>query len=78
MDEPVDYAAVAAHLMATQGVGSIDIPNAYHPTWLDNTRVKFDLKWRPHIDLANLIDAVWTYNRAPTIHGGFGIRTDGR
>ena len=31
MDEPVDTAAVAAHLKATQGLGSIDIPSAYIP-----------------------------------------------
>jgi UDP-glucose 4-epimerase len=68
MDEPVDTAAVAAHLKATQG--SIDIPSAYHSNWLDNTRAKFDLDWRPRTDLAKLIDAAWTY-APPTIHGGF-------
>ena len=47
MDEPVDYAAVAAHLKATRGLGSIDIPSAYHSNWLDNTRAKLDLNWRP-------------------------------
>ena len=52
MDEPVDTAAVAAHLKATQGLGSIDIPSAYHSNWLDNTRAKFDLNWRPRADLA--------------------------
>ena len=46
MDEPVDTAAVAAHLKATQGLGSIDIPSAYHSIWLDNARAKFDLNWR--------------------------------
>ena len=78
MDEPVDYAAVAAHLKATQGLGSIDIPSAYHSKWLDNTRAKFDLNWRPRSDLAKLIDAAWTYKRAPTIHGRSGIQADGR
>jgi UDP-glucose 4-epimerase len=55
MDEPVDYAAVAAYLKATQGLESIDIPSAYHSNWLDNTRAK----------LAKLIDAAWTFQRAP-------------
>jgi hypothetical protein len=41
MDEPIDTAAVAGHLKATQGLGSIDVPSAYHSNWLDNTRVKF-------------------------------------
>jgi UDP-glucose 4-epimerase len=64
MDEPVDTAA-AAHLKATQGLGSIDIPGAYHSNWPDNARAKFDLHWRPGTDLAKLIDAAWTYQRAP-------------
>ena len=65
MDEPVDYADVAAHLKTTQGLGSIDIPSAYHSNWLDNTRAKLDLNWRPHYRLAALIDAAWAYQRAP-------------
>ena len=64
MDEPVDYAEVAAHLKATRGLGSIDIPSAYHSNWLDNTRAKFDLGWRPKYDLPKLIEAAWTYQRA--------------
>jgi UDP-glucose 4-epimerase len=43
MDEPVAPAAVAAHRKATQGLGSIDIPSAYHSNWLNNARAKFDL-----------------------------------
>ena len=65
MDEPVDYAAVAAHLKATRNLSSIDIPSAYHSNWLDNSRAKFELGWRPKYDLARLIDAAWTYERAP-------------
>ena len=65
MDEPVDTATVAAHLKATRGLGSRDIPSAYHPNWLDNTRAKLDLDWRPRYRLAALIDAAWTYQRAP-------------
>jgi UDP-glucose 4-epimerase len=64
MDESVDYGAVAAHVKATRGLGSIDIPSAYHSNWLDNSRAKFDLNWRPQYDLAKLIDAAWTYKRA--------------
>src|ERR1700722_12375795 len=65
IDEPVDAAAVAAHLKATRGRGSIDIPSAYHSNWLDNARAKFDLNWRPRYDLAKLITAAWTFQRAP-------------
>ena len=53
MDEPVDYAADAAHLKATQGLGSIDIPERLSFQLADNTRAKFDLNWRPRYDLAS-------------------------
>ena len=64
MTEPVDYGEVAAHLEATQGLGSIDIPSDYHSTWLDNSRARFELGWRPRYDLERLIDAAWAYQRA--------------
>jgi UDP-glucose 4-epimerase len=32
---------------------------------LDNARAKFELNWRPRIDLAKLINAAWTYKRSP-------------
>ncbi len=64
MDEPVDYAAVASYLKATRGLPSIDIPSAYHSNWMDNSRAKFDLGWRPKYDLAKLIEAAWSYRRA--------------
>jgi UDP-glucose 4-epimerase len=77
MDEPIDTAAVAAHLKATRGLGSIEVPSAYHSNWLDNARAKLDLNWRPRTDLAKLIDAAWTFQRPPpTIHGRFGIRAE--
>ena len=63
MDEPVDYAAVAAYLRRTRGLGSIDIPSKFHSTWLDNTRARFELGWRPTYDLARLIDASYAYQR---------------
>jgi hypothetical protein len=78
MDEPVDTPAVAAHLRATLGLGSTDVPSAYRSNWLDNTGTKFDLNLRPRYDLAKLIHAAWTYQRAPTIHGRSVIRADGR
>ena len=81
MDEPVDYGAVAAHLKATrEGLGSIDIPSAYHSTSLDNTRAKLDLNWRPPIrpGLAHRF-RLWTWPSArPTIREKSGIQADGR
>jgi nucleoside-diphosphate-sugar epimerase len=63
MDEPVDYRKVADHLKATRGLNSVDIETGFHSTWLDNTKAKFLLGWRPHYDLATLIDDAWDYER---------------
>ncbi len=65
MDEPVNYGEMAAHLLQTRGLGSIDIPSTYHSTWMDNTKAKFMLGWRPRYDLRKLIDSAWTYQRSP-------------
>ena len=64
MDEPVDYGAVAAYLKKTRGLDSIDVPSRYHSNWMDNSRAKFELGWRPQYDLQRLIDSAWTYTRA--------------
>lgn len=64
MDEPVDYGKVAAHLSATRGLPSVEIATPFHSTWLDNTKAKFLLGWRPQIDMPTLIDRAWDYHRA--------------
>jgi nucleoside-diphosphate-sugar epimerase len=63
MDEPVDYGELAAYLQATRGLGSIEIPSPFHSTWLDNSRARFDLGWRPVYDLARLTDSSFDYQR---------------
>jgi UDP-glucose 4-epimerase len=65
MDEPVDYGAVARHLAATRDLPAIDIPSGFHSTWLDNRRARLELGWRPEYDLERLIEASWSYRRAP-------------
>ena len=65
LDEPVDYQAVADYLAETRGFPSVGIRTPYHSTWLDNTKAKFLLGWRPEYDLARLIDAAYDYQRAP-------------
>ncbi|MGE3830875.1 MAG: NAD-dependent epimerase/dehydratase family protein [Parvibaculaceae bacterium] len=65
MDEPVDYEAVARHLKDTRGFPAVDIPSDYHSTWLDNSKAKQTLGWRPRYDLKHLIDAAYDYKRAP-------------
>jgi nucleoside-diphosphate-sugar epimerase len=64
MDRPVDYGEVAAYLKRTRGLDSIDIPSSYHSNWLDNSKAKFQLGWRPVYDLEKLIDSAWDYRRS--------------
>ena len=64
MDEPVDYAEMAAYLHETRNLPSVDVPTQYHATWLDNTKAKFLLGWRPAYDLKKLVDSAFDYERA--------------
>ena len=64
MDEPVDYQAVADYLRQTRKLPAAEIRTPYHSTWLDNTKAKFLLGWRPRYDLPRLIEESWTYLRA--------------
>ena len=64
MDEPVDYGELAAHLTATRGLEAVPVPTPFHSTWLDNTKAKFLLGWRPRYDLRKLTDAAFDYSRA--------------
>jgi UDP-glucose 4-epimerase len=64
MNEPVDYGELAAYLKRTRGLPSVDVPTPYHSTWLDNTKAKFLLGWRPAYDLAKLTDAAFDYQRS--------------
>jgi UDP-glucose 4-epimerase len=65
MDEPVDYGALAAYLKKTRGLPSVEIRTPYRSTWLDNSKAKFLLGWRPRYDLARITDAAYDYRRAP-------------
>jgi UDP-glucose 4-epimerase len=65
MDEPVDYRQVADHLRQSRGLPSTDIPTPFWSTWLDNTKAKFLLGWRPRYDYRRLIDEAWDYQRSP-------------
>jgi UDP-glucose 4-epimerase len=64
MDEPVDYGEVAAYLTESRGLPSVEIESPYYSTWLDNTKAKFLLDWRPRYNLKKLIDEAWDYERA--------------
>lgn len=64
MDEPVDYRRMADYLAQSRGLPSVDIPTPFYSTWLDNSKAKFLLGWRPTYDLKEMIDAAWNYVRA--------------
>jgi len=65
MDEPVDYGELAAYLGESRGLPSVPVATPYHSTWLDNSKAKFLLGWRPRYDLRRMADAAWDYRRAP-------------
>jgi nucleoside-diphosphate-sugar epimerase len=64
MDRPVDYGDLAALLMDRQGLRPIDIDTPFHSNWLDNSKAKMLLGWAPEVDLEQMIDRAWRYERA--------------
>jgi UDP-glucose 4-epimerase len=66
MDEPVDYRQVADYLRDTRGMPAIEIKTPYWSTWLDNTKAKFLLGWRPRLEWKRLIEEAWSYQRSAT------------
>lgn len=65
MDEPVDYQLVADHLARTRDLPAKPIRSPFFSTWMDNSRAKAELGWRPAYDTRRLIDAAWDFRRAP-------------
>ncbi len=64
MDEPVDYWELGDYLARTRGLPTVDIRTEYYSTWLDNTKAKFRLGWRPEYDLAKMVESARNYERA--------------
>lgn len=64
MDEPVDYGEMGIYLQNTRNLPNVRVRTEYHSTWLDNTKAKFLLGWRPEYDLTKLIDTAFDYERA--------------
>jgi nucleoside-diphosphate-sugar epimerase len=64
MDEPVDYGEMGDYLNSTRGLPTVEIKTQYHSTWLDNTKAKFLLGWRPKYDMKEMINSAWDYARA--------------
>jgi UDP-glucose 4-epimerase len=64
MDEPVDYGKVGARLEA-RGISAIPVRTEFVSNWLDNTKARLLLGWRPEYDLERLVDEAWSYERSP-------------
>jgi nucleoside-diphosphate-sugar epimerase len=64
MDEPVDYGKLGAILEA-KGIPTVPVRTDFVSNWLDNSKARFLLGWRPEYDLARLVDEAWSYQRAP-------------
>jgi UDP-glucose 4-epimerase len=64
MDEPVDY-GVVGELLGRRGVPTVPVKTEFVSNWLDNTKAKFLLGWRPEYDLERLVDEAWSYDRSP-------------
>jgi nucleoside-diphosphate-sugar epimerase len=63
MDEPVDYGVLGDYLTESRGLRTVGVRTPYHSTWLDNTKAKLVLGWRPRYDLQRLADEAWSYQR---------------
>jgi len=63
MDEPVDYGVVGEMLKASNGLEPIEIDTPFHSNWLDNSKARLVLGWRPEIGLEQLADRAWRYER---------------
>ena len=66
MDEPIDYDEMGKYLNESRGLPTVEIETEYHSTWLDNTKAKFLLGWRPEYDLKKMVDSAFDYVRAET------------
>ena len=64
MDEPLNYRVVAQHLAETRDLPSVDIVTEFHSTWLDNSKAKFLLGWRPRYGTKELVDAAFEFVRS--------------
>ena len=66
MDEPINYREVAVYLKKTKNLPSVELKTLFFSNWLDNSKAKFLLKWRPKFNMEKLIDSAWSYKRDPS------------
>ncbi len=64
MDRPVDYGLVAEHLKRTRNIAAKPVKTPMYSNWLDNAKARHCLRWRPKVDLEELIERAWSYRRS--------------
>jgi nucleoside-diphosphate-sugar epimerase len=64
MDEPVDYGALGAYLQRTRSLKPIPVKTEFCSTWLDNSKARFLLDFRPQYNLEKMADAAYDFQRA--------------
>ena len=52
------------YLLANRGLPAVEVKTTYHSTWLDNTKAKLILGWRPRYDMQKIMNTAWKYVRA--------------
>ena len=63
MDVPVNYAEAASYLEQSRDLPAVEIRTDFFSNWLDNTKARLRLGWKPSYDLRKLIYEAWTYVR---------------
>lgn len=63
MNEPVDYGALEPLLGKSEQLKGLDVPTPFHSNWLDNTKARKVLGWKPSVDLKELVERAWKYRR---------------
>ena len=65
MDTPVDYQELADYLQETRGFPQVRIQTEHYSTWLDNTKAKHLLGWKPSMTMQSMADEAFDYVRSP-------------
>lgn len=64
MEAPVDYRRVADILADTRRIPAMPVFTPYASTWLDTSKARAALGWRPAYDTEKLVESSWAYTRA--------------
>ncbi|WP_027835520.1 NAD-dependent epimerase/dehydratase family protein [Maritalea myrionectae] len=63
MDKPFDYGVAAKYLNANFGLEAVDVQTEFHSVWLDNSKARQHLSWRPAFDTEALLEQAWAFDR---------------